>query len=129
MDTQDLHARGLELRTKMFGREAVDKRTNALGAFGAPLQYIINAYAYGDVWSRSELAPATKSLAMVAMMAAAGRGNELRVHLKGALTNGCKAEEIQEVLLLVALYCGIPLANEAHAAAVEVLNDDAPGAE
>jgi len=123
MDTQDLSARGLELRTKMFGREAVEKRMNAFGAFGEPLQHIINAYAYGDVWSRTALPPATKSLAMIAMMAAAGRGNELRVHLKGAVKNGCKAEEIQEVLLLVALYCGIPLANDAHAAAVEVIKE------
>ena len=123
MDTQDLHARGLELRTKMFGREAVEKRKNAFGAFGEPLQHIINAYAYGDVWSRTALPPATKSLAMIAMMAAAGRGNELRVHLRGAVKNGCKAEEIQEVLLLVALYCGIPLANDAHAAAVEVMRE------
>jgi 4-carboxymuconolactone decarboxylase len=124
MDTQDLHARGLELRTRMFGREAVEKRMNAFGAFGEPLQHIINAYAYGDVWSRTALPPATKSLAMIAMMAAAGRGNELRVHLKGAVKNGCKAEEIQEVLLLVALYCGIPLANDAHAAAVEVMKEE-----
>jgi 4-carboxymuconolactone decarboxylase len=124
MDTQDLHARGLELRRKMFGSEAVEKRMNAFGAFGEPLQHIINAYAYGDVWSRTALPPATKSLVMIAMMAAAGRGNELRVHLKGAVKNGCKAEEIQEVLLLLALYCGIPLANDAHAAAVEVLKDN-----
>jgi 4-carboxymuconolactone decarboxylase len=123
MDTQDLNARGLELRRKMFGREAVEKRMNAFGAFGEPLQHIINAYAYGDVWSRTALPPATKSLVMIAMMAAAGRGNELRVHLKGAVKNGCSPEEIQEVLLLLALYCGIPLANDAHAAAVEVLKD------
>ena len=123
MDTQDLHARGLELRRKMFGSEAVEKRMRAFGPFGEPLQHIINAYAYGDVWSRTALPPATKSLAMIAMMAAAGRGNELRVHLRGAIKNGCKAEEIQEVLLLVALYCGIPLANDAHAAAVEVMKE------
>ncbi|MBV8827443.1 MAG: carboxymuconolactone decarboxylase family protein [Bradyrhizobiaceae bacterium] len=126
MDTQDLNARGLDLRRKMFGREAVEKRMNALGAFGEPLQHIINAYAYGDVWSRTALPPGTKSLVMIAMMAAAGRGNELRVHLEGAVKNGCKPEEIQEVLLLLALYCGIPLANDAHAAAVEVMNDTKP---
>jgi 4-carboxymuconolactone decarboxylase len=123
MDTQDLHDRGLKLRREMFGREAVEKRMNAFGEFGRPLQHIINAYAYGDVWSRTALPPAMKSLVMIAMMAAAGRGNELRVHLKGALKNGCKAEEIQEVLLLLALYCGIPLANDAHAAAVEVMKE------
>ena len=120
MDTRDLGERGLKLRRDMFGNEAVEKRMNAFGAFGAPLQNIINAYAYGDVWSRSALPMATKSLAMIAMMAAAGRANELRVHLKGALTNGCSLEEIQEILLLVAMYCGIPAANEAHQAAVEV---------
>jgi 4-carboxymuconolactone decarboxylase len=123
MDTQDLHDRGLKLRTEMFGRAAVERRMNAFGDFGKPLQHIINAYAYGDVWSRTVLPPATKSLVMVAMMAAAGRGNELRVHLKGALKNGATAEEIQEVLLLLALYCGIPLANDAHAAAVEVMKE------
>jgi 4-carboxymuconolactone decarboxylase len=121
MDTREQHARGLELRTELFGREAVETRMNAFGAFGQPLQHIINAYAYGDVWQRPVLPLATKSLAMVAMMAAAGHGNELRVHLKGALKNGCKAEEIQEVLLLVAMYCGIPAANEAHRVAAEVL--------
>src|SRR5215510_10296467 len=77
MDIQEQHDRGLALREKMFGREAVEKRSNAFGEFGKPLQHIINAYAYGDVWSRSALPPATKSLAMVAMMAATGHPNEL----------------------------------------------------
>ena len=107
----------------MFGDEAVDKRMKAFGAFGEPLQHIINAYAYGDVWSRPALPLATKSLAMVAMMAGAGRTNELRVHVKGALTNGCTAEQIQDILLLVAMYCGIPAANEAHRIAVDVLRE------
>ncbi len=124
MDTQEQHDKGLALRVKMFGREAVEKRSTAFGDFGKPLQHIINAYAYGDVWSRSALPPATKSLAMIAMMAAAGHANELRVHLKGAVKNGCKAEEIQEILLLLTLYCGIPAANEAHRIAVEVLREE-----
>jgi 4-carboxymuconolactone decarboxylase len=123
MDTQDLHERGLKLRIDMFGRAAVETRMNAFGEFGKPLQHIINAYAYGDVWSRTALPAATKSLVMVAMMAAAGRTNELRVHLKGALANGAGPEQIQEVLLLLALYCGIPLANEAHAVAAQVLQE------
>ena len=125
MDTQELHDRGLKLRRDMVGAAAVEGRVAALGEFGAPLQHIINAYAYGDVWSRPGLPMATKSLAMIAMMAAAGKPTELRVHLKGAIKNGCTAEEIREILLLVALYCGIPAANEAHKAAVEVLGDAA----
>jgi len=123
MDEKELHERGLKLRVDMFGREAVEKRMNAFGDFGKPLQHIINSYAYGDVWHRSALPPATKSLAMVAMMAAAGHPNELRVHLKGALKNGCTPEQIQEVLLLLTLYCGIPAANEAHTIAAEVLRE------
>jgi 4-carboxymuconolactone decarboxylase len=123
MDTRELGERGLKLRQEMFGDEAVTKRMNAFGAFGAPLQDIINAYAYGDIWNRPGLPMATKSLAMVAMMAAAGRGNELRVHLKGALNNGCTPEQIREILLLVAMYCGIPAANEAHQAAVDVFKE------
>jgi 4-carboxymuconolactone decarboxylase len=126
MDTQELHDRGLALRVELFGREAVEKRSNAFGEFGKPLQHIINAYAYGDVWSRSALPLAVKSLAMVAMMAAAGHTGELRVHLKGALKNGCRVQEIQEILLLVTLYCGIPAANEAHRVAAEVLAEAEP---
>jgi 4-carboxymuconolactone decarboxylase len=123
MDTRDLYEQGLKLRREMLGRDAVDARIDALGAFGEPLQTIINAYAYGDVWSRAALPPATKSLAMIAMMAAAARANELRVHVKGAIKNGCTAEEIREILLLVAMYCGIPAANEAHRVALEVLRE------
>ena len=127
LDDKDLHDRGLKLRIEMFGREAVEKRMTAFGEFGKPLQHIINTYAYGDVWSRTALPPATKSLAMVAMMAAAGHANELRVHLKGALKNGCTAEQIQEILLLLTLYCGIPASNEAHRIATEVLREQATG--
>jgi 4-carboxymuconolactone decarboxylase len=123
MDEKDLHERGLKLRIDMFGREAVEKRMSAFGEFGKPLQHIINAYAYGDVWSRSALPPATKSLVMVAMMAAAGHPNELRVHLNGAVKNGCSAEQIQEILLLLTMYCGIPASNEAHRIAAEVLRE------
>ena len=123
MDDKEQHERGLKLRVEMFGREAVDKRMAAFGEFGKPLQHIINAYAYGDVWQRSALPPGMKSLVMVGMMAGAGHPNELRVHLNGALKNGCTPEQIQEVLLLLALYCGIPAANQAHAIAAEVLRE------
>ena len=124
MDTKELADKGLKLRKELFGEKAVEQRMTAFGAFGEPLQHIINAYAYGDIWSRPGLPLSTKSLAMIAMMAAANRPAELRVHLKGALKNGCSAEEIREILLLVALYCGIPAANEAHRAAMDVLQDE-----
>ena len=117
MDTRDLHDKGLKLRREMFGRDAVEQRMNAFGAFGEPLQNMINAYAYGDVWSRSALPLKTK------LTAAIGRANELRVHVNGALTNGCTAEEIRDILLLVALYCGIPAAIEGHRIALDVLRE------
>jgi len=120
MDTRDLHDKGLKLRREMFGRDAVEQRMSALGAF---LQNIINAYAYGDIWSRPALPLKTKSLAAIAMTAAIGRANELRVHVNGALTNGCTAEEIRDILLLVALYCGIPAAIEGHRVALDVLRE------
>jgi 4-carboxymuconolactone decarboxylase len=123
MDTRDLHDKGLKLRREMFGRDAVEQRMNALGAFGEPLQNMINAYAYGDIWSRSALPLKTKSLAAIAMTAAIGRANELRVHVNGALANGCTAEEIRDILLLVALYCGIPAAIEGHRVALDVLRE------
>jgi len=124
MDTKDLAEKGLKLRKELFGDKAVEQRMNAFGEFGEPLQHIINAYAYGDVWSRPGLSLGVKSLAMIAMMAAANRPAELRVHLKGALKNGCTPEQIREVLLLLALYCGIPAANEAHRAAMDVLKEE-----
>jgi 4-carboxymuconolactone decarboxylase len=124
MDVQEQNERGLKLRIDMFGRDSVEGRMKALGDFGKPLQHVINAYAYGDVWQRQALPPAMKSLVMVAMMAAGGHPNELRVHLKGALKNGCTAEQIQDVLLLLTMYCGIPAANEAYRIAGEVLTEE-----
>ncbi len=120
MEIEEMRARGLALRQELFGAETVAKRMNAVGAFGKPLQDMINGYAYGDLWQRPGLSPKLRSLTMVAMMAAVGRPNELRVHLNGAVKNGCSADEVREVLLQVALYCGLPLSIEAHTIAQEV---------
>ena len=125
MDLKELNERGLELRRQMFGSEAVEKRMRAAGDFGAPLQQIVNAYAYGDVWSRPALPLKMKSLAMLGITAALNRPAEFRVHVQGCLANGGTPDEIREVLLLVALYCGIPAANDAHRIAFEVLEESA----
>ena len=121
MDTRELHQRGLKLRKRIFGDEAVEARMRALGDFGAPLQHIINAYAYGDVWSRPGLDNKIRSLVMLGMTAALNRPAEFGVHVRGARANGCSAEEIREVLLLIAMYCGIPAANDAHRLALEAM--------
>jgi 4-carboxymuconolactone decarboxylase len=123
MDLKEQHDKGLALRKELAGEASVEGRVKALGEFGTPLQTIINAYAYGDVWSREGLSLKYKSLVMVGMMAAANRATELKVHLTGAVRNGCTTEEIQDALLLVAMYCGIPAANEAHRIAVDVLKE------
>lgn len=120
MDVRELYERGLALRKKLFGND-VEERVNKAGTFGEPLQHMINAYCYGDVWQRSSLPLKSKSVAILAMTAALNRPEEFRIHMKGALANGCTAEEIQDLLLLVALYCGIPAANETHRIAKEVL--------
>ena len=122
MDLRELYERGLALRRRLFGKAAVDDRMNAFGEFGEPLQNIINAYCYGDVWSRPGLPLRTRSLAVLAITAATNHPQEFRVHMQGAIANGCTPEEIREVLLLVALYCGIPAANEAHRIAHEALS-------
>jgi 4-carboxymuconolactone decarboxylase len=122
-DTSDLYARGLSRRQRMFGAAEVEKRMAAAGAFGAPLQNIINAYVYGDIWERGGLPDAVRSLVMLGITAASNRPAEFRVHAKGALANGCSKEQVQDVLLLVAMYCGIPAAIETNNIAADVFRE------
>jgi 4-carboxymuconolactone decarboxylase len=123
MDTQDLLKRGLTVRREIFGPEAVDKRMGALGEFGQPLQELINTYGYGDIWSRPGLERKVRSLVVIGMNAAINRPAEFKVHVAGALNNGCTPDEIREVCLTVALYAGIPAANDAHRIALEVFRE------
>jgi 4-carboxymuconolactone decarboxylase len=125
-DTRELYARGLKRRKSMFGDADVEKRMAASGEFGAPLQNIINAYVYGDVWERDGLSDATRSLVMLAITAASNRATEFRVHAKGALANDCTAAQVQDVLLLVAMYCGVPAAIEPQRIAAEIFGKDRP---
>jgi 4-carboxymuconolactone decarboxylase len=123
MDTKELYSRGVAVRKQIFGAEAVEKRMNALGDFGAPLQELINTYGYGDVWSRPGLERKIRSLVVIGMNAAINRPAEFKVHVNGALNNGCTPDEIREVCLTVALYAGIPAANDAHRIALEVFKE------
>jgi 4-carboxymuconolactone decarboxylase len=128
MDLPKLNDRGLQIRKEMFGEELVEQRMRALGPFGAPLQELINGFGYGTIWARSDLPRPMRSLVTVAILAAAGRSSELRLHLAGALANGCTEEEIREVLLHIALYCGVPASLEAHQIALEVFAAGKPDA-
>ncbi|MGH9809797.1 MAG: carboxymuconolactone decarboxylase family protein [Terriglobia bacterium] len=123
MDTRELEQRGIAVRKEVFGNEAVEKRMNALGEFGAPLQNLINTYAYGEVWARPGLPKKMRSLVVIGMNAAINRPAEFKVHVNGAINNGCTPDEIREVCLLVALYAGIPASNDAHRIALEVFTE------
>jgi 4-carboxymuconolactone decarboxylase len=125
LDTSELYARGLRRRKKLFGEADVAQRMAASGEFGAPLQNIINAYVYGDVWERPGLTDAMRSLVMLGITAASNKPAEFRVHAKGALANGCAAAQVQDVLLLVAMYCGVPAAIEPTRIAAEFFSETA----
>jgi len=127
MDMQELYKRGLAIRKEIFGKEAVEKRMQAAGEYGAPLQNIVNAYAYGDIWARPGLERKMRSLVVLAMTAAINRPAEFKVHVAGALNNGCSPDEIREVLLLIALYCGIPASNDAHRIVLETFAEKGVG--
>ena len=127
VDTGELNARGLLRRKRMFGEADVEKRMVAAGDFGAPLQALINGYVYGDVWERTGLSDDIRSLVMLAITAASNRPAEFRVHAKGALANGCTRAQVQDVLLLIATYCGIPAAIEPNQIAAEIFGKNAVG--
>jgi 4-carboxymuconolactone decarboxylase len=124
MDDRDMHEKGLGIRKELFGAEVVERRMAAAGEFGAPLQKLINQYAYGEVWGREAIPRKMRSLLALAMTCALNRPNELRIHLRGALKNGCTKDEIREVLLQVAIYCGIPASLEAHNMAAEIFAEE-----
>jgi len=120
MPDDPMYQTGLKIRKEIFGAETVEKRMSSLGEFGAPLQKFINQWAYGEIWGREALPRKMRSLLTIAMMCAANRPHELRIHLRGAITNGCTRDEIREVILQVAIYCGIPASLDAHNMAMEV---------
>jgi 4-carboxymuconolactone decarboxylase len=120
MPDEHMHQTGMNIRKEIFGADVVERRMSSAGEFGAPLQRLINQYAYGEIWGREALPRKTRSMLAIAMMCAANRPNELRIHLRGALANDCTKDEIREVLLQVAIYCGIPASLDAHNIAMEV---------
>ncbi len=120
MDEQDFR-RGLAMRKAVLGDDYVEKALASADDFSRPLQDLVTSFAWGQVWTREELPPRTRSLVNLAMLAALNRPHELRIHLRGAVNNGCTNEEIREVLLQTAVYCGFPAAIDAFRAAREVL--------
>ena len=122
--TDPLHERGMRTRREVLGDEHVDRAIAETTAFTADFQDLITRYAWGDVWSRPGLDRRTRSLATIVALVATGRDHELELHVRAARRNGVTVEELKEVLLLCAVYCGVPSANGAFAIAQRVLGAD-----
>lgn len=101
---------GLQMRRKVLGDAHVERSLAKATEFGKPIQELVTEYCWGEVWTRPGLSPRDRSLLNLGMLAALNRGEELKLHVRGALNNGCSPEEIQEALLQVAIYCGVPAA-------------------
>jgi len=119
----DLFEKGLEVRRAVLGKEYVDKSISDADDFTQPLQELVTEYCWGSIWTRPGLPRKTRSLINLAMLTALNRPHEVKLHLRGALNNGCSKEEIMEVLLQTAIYCGVPAAVDSFRTAKEFLQE------
>ena len=107
---KDLYDRGLAIRKAVRGSEYVERALAGADAFTQPLQELVTEYCWGAVWGREGLARRDRGLINLAMISTLNRPQELKVHVKGAIRNGVKREEVMETLLQVAIYAGVPAA-------------------
>jgi 4-carboxymuconolactone decarboxylase len=121
----DQHDRGMEVRREVLGDEHVDGAIEGTTEFTADFQDLITRYAWGEVWTRPGLDRRTRSAITLTALIALGHFDELAMHLRAARRNGLSDDEIKEVLLQSAIYCGVPAANHAFAVASEVLAEEA----
>jgi len=112
--------KGREIRSAVLGKEFVDAAFKAADDFSMPMQELVTEYCWGAVWGRPQLDLKTRSLLNLAMISALNKPHELRLHVSGALRNGVSREEIREVFLQVAIYCGVPAAVDSFRQAKEV---------
>lgn len=115
--------KGLEIRRSVLGAEYVDNSINNATDFNMPMQELVTEYCWGEVWARPGLPKKTRSMINLAMITALNRPHELKLHVRGAINNGVSREEIQEVLLQTAIYCGVPAAIDSFRTAKEVLDE------
>src|SRR5271170_7161066 len=120
MDERERYSAGMKVRRAVLGDAYVEKAQAAKTPFSEPFQDLITRYAWGEIWTRPGLPRNTRSLLTLAMMIALNRGDEFRMHVRAALNNKVTREEIQEVLMQSAIYCGLPAANAAFHMAQEV---------
>lgn len=112
MATNDLYEAGLAKRKAVLGEKHVERSLAAASDFARPMQELVTEYCWGAIWTREGLDDRTRSLVNLAMLTALNRGHELSVHVRGAVANGVTEQEIQEVLMQTAIYCGVPAALE-----------------
>ena len=117
----DRYAEGLRVRSEVLGSEHVERSLALASDFARPIQDLVTEYCWGAVWARPGLGRRERSLIHLGMLTALGRSHELGVHVRGAVTNGCTAEEVQETLLQAAIYCGVPEGMEAFRVADSTL--------
>ena len=120
------HERGMKVRREVLGDEHVDRAIERTTPFTADYQDLITRYAWGEIWTRPGLDRRTRSAMTLTALIALGRFEELRLHVRAALRNGLEEDEIKEVLLQSAIYCGVPAANGAFAVAQRVLDEHEP---
>ena len=120
---QSLFDQGLQTRREVLGAEYVDATMANADDFSRPLQELVTQYCWGDVWNRPGLDRRTRSLLNLAMLTALNRPHEPKQHVKGALRNGVTKDEIREVFLHTAIYCGVPAAIDSFRSAREVFKD------
>lgn len=115
--------KGLRIRREVLGADYVDRSLNAADDFNREFQQLVTEYCWGAGWGREALSRRDKSLLNLVMLGALNRGTEFKLHLKGALTNGCTRDEIKDALIQLAIYAGIPAGVEAFRLAREVFNE------
>jgi 4-carboxymuconolactone decarboxylase len=119
MDERDRYSAGMKIRREVLGSTHVDNALEHRTHFNEEFQDLITRYAWGEIWSREGLSRETRSLLTLAMLVALNRGEEFQLHVRAALNNGVTREQIKEVLLHSAIYCGVPAANTAFGLAEE----------
>ena len=124
MDTKRFDE-GLAVRRAVLGTDYVDRAMAEADDFTRPLQELVTEYCWGAIWTRPGLPRKTRSLVNLAMLTALNRPHEVKLHVRGALRNGCTRDEIMEVLLQAAIYCGVPAAIDSFRVAREVLDAEA----
>ena len=122
--TGDAHERGMKVRREVLGDAHVDEAVARTTGFTADFQDLITRYAWGEIWTRPGLDRRMRSAITLTALIAVGRMDELPMHVRAARRNGLSEDEIKEVLLQTAVYCGVPAANTAFAVAARVLDEE-----